>query len=458
MAPDANQTWYAAMRELGVEPGSHPLSDDEAAAEYAASPDEAADEGADVSGDDAGPAGESGIAKPRRGALLSRSTGATRRTRGGSATHRRPARVGPSPRWLRVAALLLAAGVLGAIAWNVVHRDRGDLGDLGGGGAGLPGQPAKQVAVGPDSKDPPVVFPDDPPDDPPAVLTLPPDPYTPTPQGTYYLDGRFVSREEAEKHFSSLESPYRSRGGHVDLFTDVGIDFGDRMRIAAEEAYQRCYQFFGREPVLPEGERMPVFVVRNTEEYNELGAVWMGDEKSSAFYAFTTPWTTSWEKPDLVPEYAPPFDIASVTLFSQAESLTEVYVTHAVSEQFVRRLIGATAAESPPRWFIDAVACYLGRWKSDTLSPWSRNRWVSFGGAPLLSDYFREYSPKEPSILTGGALIRFIRSNACPASLAERFEAARYALNRGEGLGEAFGSLEEAAVAAESDFRAYYGL
>ncbi len=267
-----------------------------------------------------------------------------------------------------------------------------------------------------------------------------------------------MPREEREEYHRNVKTPYVAAGDHVRLYTTHGMEFGDRMLVTAEAAYRRAHQFFGRTPKMAEGQKFHVFVVSNTDEYNELGSGWNGDEKSSAFYAFATPWMPSamGEMPGGTKEaYEHRPDLATVTQFSQAESLTEIYVTHATVEQFARRLIGDGAADPAPRWFVDGVASYLERWQQPALFDWSRGRLGSLGGAPSLKSLLGAYAPNEQNILSGGVLIAFLKSDVCPDELRSSFQAAVDSVNDGKKVQKTFRGLEKEIVKHEEQFKEY---
>ncbi len=272
-------------------------------------------------------------------------------------------------------------------------------------------------------------------------------PIVPLADGGFRVGEEELSAEEAERRFRELDSPYHTRGPHVTLYTTNGVAFGERMLVTAEAAYRRAHQLFGKAP----SDGLHVYVTRDTEQYNVLGGRLGGDEKSSAFYAFSTPWLGG-EGEWMEGEKEFPFDLLAVTQFSQAESLTDVYVTHATVEQFVRRLIGPDAADPAPRWFVDGVACYLGRWQKSNLAPWSRDRLLSLGGAPTLKSFLRQYTPTEANVLVAGALVRFLKGDDCPEPTREAFAAAILAVNDGRKVSKSFRRLEKELAAGDDAF------
>ena len=262
-------------------------------------------------------------------------------------------------------------------------------------------------------------------------------------QGFFEVNGEWKSKEEAEAYYADINNPYRADGDHVYLYTNNGIDFGDRMLVAAEAGYRSAKAFFGKEPDLG-GKKLRVFVAKNTEDYNAVGNQWGGDEQSSNFYAFATPW---------LPENEQGFDLLTVTQFNQADSLTETYVRHAVVEQYIRRLIGAQAADPAPRWFIDGVSAYISRFASQKLYGWSRDRLLQVGGVMKLKTHFRSYQPNEQYILAGGALVAWLKSGNAPEEVTKTFNEAVVAVNDGKKVSKAFRNFEKALTKAEDDFR-----
>ena len=262
-------------------------------------------------------------------------------------------------------------------------------------------------------------------------------------QGLFEVNGEWKSKADAEAFYADLNNPYRADGDHVYLYTNNGIDFGDKMLVAAEAGYRATKAFFGKEPDL-EGKKLHVFVTKNTEDYNAIGNNFGGDEQSSNFYAFATQW---------LPENEQGFDLLTVTQFNQADSLTETYVRHAVAEQYVRRLIGAQSADPAPRWFIDGVSAYISRFASPKLYTWSRDRLLQVGGVMKLKTHFRSYQPNEQYILGGGALVSWLKSGNAPEAVAKAFNDAVVAVNDGRKVSKAFRTFEKALTKAEDDFR-----
>jgi hypothetical protein len=266
--------------------------------------------------------------------------------------------------------------------------------------------------------------------------------------GEYFVAGKWVPKKEAEAFYADLQSPYLAEGDNVKLFTNNGIEFGDRMQVTAEATFRAAKDFFGEAPNTEE-RKLLVYVVTNTEDYNQLGNIWNADEQSSNFYAFPTPWLA---------ENQQGFDLVTVTQYHQAESLTEVYVKHAAAEQFVLRLIGQ-GAEVPPRWFSGAVACYLSRFDSPKLYGWSRERLIATGGMLKLKSFFSGYTPDENHILSGGILVAFLKSPDCPEGLKQAFGEAIEAVNKGgKQTIKAFRNLEKELIKEEEAFREFADL
>lgn len=260
-------------------------------------------------------------------------------------------------------------------------------------------------------------------------------------EGLYEVNGKWVPKAEAEAYYADLNNPYRAEGDHVYLYTNHGIDFGDRMLVGAEAAWRAAQDLLGADPG---DQKLHVFVVRSLDDYNQLGNIYNADEQSSNFYTFSTPW---------LPENDQGIDMASVTQFNQADSLTELYVRHAVAEQFVRRLFGADAAEPAPRWFGDAVAAYVSRYHTPELYTWSRERLLSLGGVLKLKSYFGSYQPFEQYILGGGALVAWIRSSDAPEEVKTAWNAAVAAVKEGKRVQKAFRDLEKVMTEHEDAFR-----
>ncbi len=261
-------------------------------------------------------------------------------------------------------------------------------------------------------------------------------------QGLFEVNGKWVAKAEAEAFYADLNNPYRADGENVYLYTNKGIDFGDKMLVGAEAAYRDAAQLFGREP--EGGKKLHVFVVATLEDFNSLGNAFNADEQSSNFYEFGTPW---------LPENDQGFDLVTVTQYNQADSLTELYVRHAVAEQFVRRLIGPEAADPAPRWFVDGVSAYLSRFNTPKLYSWSRDRLLSLGGILKLKNHFRSYQPNEQYILGGGILIAWLKSGEAPEEVAKEFESAMAAVAEGKKVSKAFRGFEKALTKAEDSFR-----
>lgn len=426
-----SEIWYAVVRRLGEEGEPAPLTRAEAWQEYQQSPAAAAGESA-----------------PRARLPV-----------------RRRRRAHASGRW-RLAAVLVAAGVL-LVSIPLLRWPRPDAQtDRGSGSEVAVVPPAPQAASPPIAVDPPAApagRPDgapirsepDPVDPPDPAEPADPAWFTRTADGGYLVAGKVLTPAEAEAYFADLKTPYRAQSEHVDLFTDHGIAFGERMVLAAETAFRRARELLGAAP--PQQQRLHVFVVRDLAEYNELGVAMGGDEKSSAFYAFTTPWYAD-EPGERPPKKGAAPGMASVTQFSQSDELTAIYVAHATVEQFVRRLMGPDADESPPRWFIDGVAGYVERWQPAGLTSWSRERLAGLGGSVGLDALFTAYRPTEPCILTGGLLVAFLRSEADSDELRGAFQRVCIALIQREGLGSAMAALEQLLREQEAAFRAFAGV
>lgn len=261
-------------------------------------------------------------------------------------------------------------------------------------------------------------------------------------QGLFEVNGKWVAKGEAEAFYADLNNPYRADGDHVFLYTNNGIDFGDKMLVSAEAAYRDAKELFGKEP--EGGRKFHVFVVANLEDYNALGNNFNADEQSSGFYEFGTPW---------LPENEQGIDLATATHYYQADSLTELYVKHAVAEQYIRRLIGAEAADPAPRWFIDGVAAYISRYDTPKLYSWSRDRLLALGGVLKLKTHFRSYQPNEQYILGGGAIVAWLKSGSAPEEVSAEFNAAVLAVNEGKKVSKAFRNFEKVLTKNEDAFR-----
>lgn len=259
---------------------------------------------------------------------------------------------------------------------------------------------------------------------------------------------KWVPRAEAEAWFADLNHPYPARGERVILYTNKGIDFGEKMLVGAEAAYRDAKALLGAEPPSDAGP-LHVFCVSTLKDYNRLGADWNADEQSSNFYAFTTPW---------LPENEAGLDVVSVTQFNKTDSLTEIYVRHATVENFVMKLVGPEAGDPPPRWFVNGVAAYLSRFSSPKLLGWSRERLLTLGGVPKLSTLFKSYLPTEQNILSMGYVIAWIRSGKAPDKVVEAWDEAVAAVREGKRVAKAFRKLEKELAKADDDFRDFAGL
>ncbi len=267
-------------------------------------------------------------------------------------------------------------------------------------------------------------------------------------KGEFFVNGKWIPRKEAEAFFADVQNPYRTEGDHILLCTNNGIEFGDRMLVTAEAAYRKAKDLLGAEPKL-DGRKLPVFVVASLEDYNLLGNRMGADEKSSNYPAFVTPW---------LPEDQAGFDMVSVTQYYKDVSLTEVYVHHAVVEQYVRRIMGPTAADPAPRWFIDGVSSYIERWQGPKLFSWTRDRLIAVGGLLKMKTYFGSYQPSEQCILSGGLLTAFVKSDKCPEELLKEWNDSVAAVIAGEGVQKAFRSLEKAFTKHEDALREFGNL
>lgn len=262
-------------------------------------------------------------------------------------------------------------------------------------------------------------------------------------KGLYEVEGKWVPKSEAEAYYADLNNPYVAEGEHIQLHTNNGIDFGDKMLIEAEAAYRRTREFFGMEPNL-NGGKFHVFVTRNLEDYNRLGNNFNADEQSSNFYVFASPWLGDNEQG---------IDLVTVTQFNTSNDLTAVYVAHATAEQFVRRLIGPTAADPAPRWFIDGVSAYISRFQNTNYYGWSRNRLIETGGVLKLKTHFGSYLPHEQQILGGGILVAWLKSDRCPEEVQKELADCVVAVTEGKKVQKAFRSLEKLLLKNEDAFR-----
>lgn len=263
-------------------------------------------------------------------------------------------------------------------------------------------------------------------------------------KGEYLVDGKWVPKADAEKHFASAETPYRAESDHIVLTTNRGIDFGEKMLVVAEGAYRKSKDFFGAEP--PKGKKIHVFVAAALKDYNAAGNQVNADEKSSNFYSFTSPW---------LPESKDAPDLLSCTMYHENDWITERYTRDAVAEQFVYRLIGKDAADIPPRWFIDGVACYVDRWSTDEDFKWSRKYLRGKGALAKLKSFLGNYQANEQSILQTGLLIAFVKSPKCPPEVQTAFTDAIGMIGGKGKVGKAFRKLEKELINAETAFLDY---
>ncbi|MFH0945142.1 MAG: hypothetical protein V2A76_08090 [Planctomycetota bacterium] len=267
-------------------------------------------------------------------------------------------------------------------------------------------------------------------------------------KGEFFVAGKWVPKKAAEAFYADLQSPYLSEAKNVRLYTNNGIDFGDKMLVTAEAAFRKSEEFFGK-AINTEDQKMNVYVVTNTEDYNRLGNEWNADEQSSNFYAFATPWLGENDRG---------LDLVTVTQYALAESLTDIYVQHASAEQFVLRMIGQNATDIPPRWFSGAVACYLSRFQAPKLFSWSRDKLIATGGVLKLKSFFSGYLPDENHILSGGIIVAFLKSPDCPKELKEEFESVLEAVKEGDKVQKAFRGLEKSLIKYEDAFREFADL
>lgn len=267
-------------------------------------------------------------------------------------------------------------------------------------------------------------------------------------KGEFPVNGKWLPKAEAEAYYADLNNPYKTEGQKVRVYTNNGIDFGEKMLVAADATYRKCQSFFGKEPEL-EDAFMHVYVVANTEDFNRLGNGWNADEQSSNFYTFFTPW---------LPENEHGVDMATVTQYSQADSLTEIYVVHATAEQYLQRMMGQNAVDPAPRWFVNGVAAYVSRFQNPKYFGWSRDRLLSLGGMLKLKTFFGGYQPHENYILGGGLLVSFLKSPDCPEELQKLFNETVIAFNEGKKVQKAFRKLEKEMIKQEDAFREFAGL
>jgi hypothetical protein len=250
-------------------------------------------------------------------------------------------------------------------------------------------------------------------------------------KGEFLVDGKWVPKAEAEAYYADIQHPYVTTGEFVNLHTNRGIDFADKMLVTADATYRLCHEFFGKAPA--GGGKFDVFVAAELDDYNALGNQWGGD-KSSNFSVFCSEW---------LPETDETPDIVSVALYFQSEQNTEMYVKHAVAEQYVMRLLGRDASDTPPRWFVDGVASYIERWQSPKLFTWSRDRLHQVGWVLKLKTLCGGGVLNEQSILQSGMLVAFLKSPDCPADVAEAFNEAVVAVNEGKKVSKSFRDLEK---------------
>lgn len=262
-------------------------------------------------------------------------------------------------------------------------------------------------------------------------------------KGEFLVGDKWLPRAEAEAAFRSLETPYIAEGEAVQLLTNKGIDFGDKMVVTADAAFRACNQLFGKKP---EGaEKIKVFVGASTDDYNELGGnVFNADQKSSNYDVFCTGW---------LPQNPQNLDMVSVTWAHEQDSATELWVRHAVGEQYVNRLLGPNAADVPPRWFVDGVANYVELWWNSKFYNWATGRVQQNGGLLPLKSFFGSYPVTRQSILQAGRVIHFLKDPNCPEEIQKAFSDAIIAVNDGKKISKAFRTLEKAMVKEEDSFQ-----
>ena len=258
--------------------------------------------------------------------------------------------------------------------------------------------------------------------------------------GEYLVGDKWMPKTQAEKEFTNLQTPYMVHGDNVVLMTNRGIDFGDKISVTVDSAFRQAHQFFGKKP----DSMLQVYFANSLEDYNRLNTDMLAaDQKSSAFYAACSGW---------LPDNPQDIDMASATYYYQADSLADIYVTHATVEQFIHRLIGPDAADPPPRWFIDGVSSYIERWKPPQLFNWSKDRLRSVGGNLKLKTLFGSYPVTEQSILESGLIVAFLKDPNAPEELRKLFNDAVVAVNDGKKVSKAFRKLEKALISDEDVF------
>jgi hypothetical protein len=265
-------------------------------------------------------------------------------------------------------------------------------------------------------------------------------------KGEYYVNGQWMPKAEAEKHYSDINTPYRTDGDHVALYTNKGIDLGERVLVETESAYRDCAAFFGTELTLS-GARMPIFVTATLDDMNTMANAMGVDEKSSVYHAWCSPW---------LPANPQGFDIVSTTMYYRDKAgkdvLTDIFARHALAEQYVERMVGKDATDIPPSWFIDGFACYIERWNTPRYFDWSRDVLRQKGALPSLKVFLGSYTITEPSILTGGLVVAFLRSEKAPEEVKTAWNESLEALRTKGKIGKAFKKLEKALIAAEEAF------
>lgn len=483
MTRDDNQIWYAVVSRLDKSPGAARLSPREAREEFLASP--SVEPPAEEPSDEIVPAATA--EKETETMELTLNHPLTLTGANGTARSSRR-RVAASASLFSLNPILAAAAVVVAVAASAFFLLRQD--NAGGAGSGGNGQQAALAAVPmePTGSSEPG---DEKPDKIerrkiPAVAA---DSATDasseedggkdvkkSKDGEGYSDGEMLAAGKKRKSnpaWDFFAQADKAEGDHVRVYTSRGTEATDRALVTAESAYRRAQQFFGKPVELAENTRMHVIVADGNEQYNTLGANLGGDEKSSGFYAFASPWFGSlkgeggemgegemgevgeMEEMEGYDEEMQAIDLITVAQYGSADSLTDIYLTHAVVEQYVRRLAGPDAVDVAPRWFVDGVACYIGRWQKPNLFGWSRDRLNSVGGLPKTKRLFTAYTPDEKSILASGALIAFLKSDQCPKDLRSAFQSAIVAYNDGVKVSKTFRKLEKKLIARKNALKEF---
>lgn len=262
--------------------------------------------------------------------------------------------------------------------------------------------------------------------------------------GEYHVNGKWLPKAEAEKFYANLATPYRAEGDHVLLMTNKGIDLGDRVLVEAEAAYRDCKALLGVEPKMG-AKLMPLYVVATLEQLNELAQKLGCDEKSSAYYAWCSPWQAN------DPEK---FELISATMFYK-DTVTDTYARHAIAEQYLQRVIGKEATDVPPRWFVDGFSSYIERWNTTERFKWSRDRLRGLGSLAQLKVLLSSFTLSEANILQAGMVIGFATSTKAPPEVKTAFTEALTAMKDKGKVGKAFKKLEKALLAADDAFIDY---